>query len=61
MNTPEMDETVQLAKISSTACKKVVEEGKAETNKAPVVTVAEAVLIVPADAEAKRYVLLWWP
>ena len=40
MCTPEMDETVQLAKTSSTACKKVVAEGKTETNKAPIVAVA---------------------
>jgi hypothetical protein len=40
MNTPEMNETVQLAKTFSTACEKVVEEGKAETKKAPVVTAA---------------------
>ena len=40
MNTPEMNETAQLAKTFSTACKKVVEEGKTETNKTPVVAVA---------------------
>ncbi|MGC1375022.1 MAG: hypothetical protein WA821_02295 [Anaerolineales bacterium] len=48
MNTPEMNETVQLAKTFSTACKKVVAEGKTETKKAPVVTVALVALTAGA-------------
>jgi len=53
MNTPEMNETDQLAKTFSTACKKVVAEGKTETNKAPVVAVA---LVLIASATTT---LLW--
>ncbi len=57
----EMNEVTQLAETFSTACKKVVEEGKVETYAAPVVMVAETVLIAPADAKVERYVLAWWP
>ena len=48
MNTPEMNEIAQLAKTFSTACKKVVAEGKTETNKAPVVAVALVALTTGA-------------
>ncbi|MGC1374651.1 MAG: hypothetical protein WA821_00400 [Anaerolineales bacterium] len=48
MNTPEMNEIAQLSKTFSTACKKVVAEGKVVTNKAPVVTAALALLTAGA-------------
>ena len=49
MCTPEMDETVQLAKTFSTACKNAVAEGKTETNKTPVLAVALVALTAGAS------------
>ena len=59
-STLKMNEMTQLAKTFTTACKKIVEEGKVKTyepDMALVVTAASSILIVPAN----HAILDWWP
>ena len=46
MSMPETNELVQLAQTFSTACEKVMEEGKVANHTAPVVTIAAVTLIL---------------